>query len=135
MDSRVRSSGSIEKRDPHAIETFPRGFEGLTINQVPAIDILMAFPLVRAVGCGAEGIRTPDPLDANEVRYRTALQPRGLVGWRGAPDKAGNQPAPTLAGRLGAAQPGLGAPSVWRTRHGGEITVTSVKGGSSHRQR
>jgi hypothetical protein len=24
---------------------------------------------------GAEGIRTPDPLDANEVRYRTALQP------------------------------------------------------------
>ena len=25
---------------------------------------------------GAEGIRTPDPLDANEVRYRTALQPR-----------------------------------------------------------
>jgi hypothetical protein len=25
--------------------------------------------------CGAEGIRTPDPLDANEVRYRTALQP------------------------------------------------------------
>src|SRR5699024_4286987 len=26
---------------------------------------------------GAEGIRTPDPLDANEVRYRTAPQPRG----------------------------------------------------------
>jgi hypothetical protein len=25
---------------------------------------------------GAEGIRTPDPLDANEVRYRTALQPQ-----------------------------------------------------------
>jgi hypothetical protein len=25
---------------------------------------------------GAEGIRTPDPLDANEVRYRTAPQPR-----------------------------------------------------------
>jgi hypothetical protein len=25
--------------------------------------------------CGAEGIRTPDPLDANEVRYRTAPQP------------------------------------------------------------
>ncbi len=24
---------------------------------------------------GAEGIRTPDPLDANEVRYRTAPQP------------------------------------------------------------
>ncbi len=27
--------------------------------------------------CGAEGIRTPDPLDANEVRYRTAPQPLG----------------------------------------------------------
>jgi hypothetical protein len=27
---------------------------------------------------GAEGIRTPDPLDANEVRYRTAPQPREL---------------------------------------------------------
>src|SRR3954463_16156058 len=26
---------------------------------------------------GAEGIRTPDPLDANEVRYRTAPQPLG----------------------------------------------------------
>src|SRR5918994_7091393 len=26
---------------------------------------------------GAEGIRTPDPLDANEVRYRTAPQPPG----------------------------------------------------------
>src|SRR5690349_265517 len=25
--------------------------------------------------CGAEGTRTPDPLDANEVRYQTALQP------------------------------------------------------------
>jgi hypothetical protein len=25
---------------------------------------------------GAEGIRTPGPLDANEVRYQTALQPR-----------------------------------------------------------
>ena len=25
---------------------------------------------------GAEGIRTPGPLDANEVRYRTALQPQ-----------------------------------------------------------
>src|SRR6185437_8919668 len=25
---------------------------------------------------GAEGIRTPDPLDANEVRYQAALQPR-----------------------------------------------------------
>jgi hypothetical protein len=24
---------------------------------------------------GAEGIRTPDPLDANEVRYQAALQP------------------------------------------------------------
>ncbi|CAG7638066.1 hypothetical protein SBRY_30188 [Actinacidiphila bryophytorum] len=24
--------------------------------------------------CGPEGIRTPDPLDANEVRYRTAPQ-------------------------------------------------------------
>ncbi len=29
---------------------------------------------------GAEGIRTPDPLDANEVRYRTAPQPRVLHG-------------------------------------------------------
>jgi hypothetical protein len=25
---------------------------------------------------GAEGIRTPDPLDANEVRYQAAPQPR-----------------------------------------------------------
>ena len=33
------------------------------------------FPLVGAVWGGAEGIRTPDPLDANEVRYRTAPQP------------------------------------------------------------
>lgn len=35
---------------------------------------------------GDEGIRTPDPLDANEVRYRTALHPQGLSkvskGWR-----------------------------------------------------
>src|SRR4051812_12122098 len=30
---------------------------------------------------GAEGIRTPDPLDANEVRYRTAPQPRGVLRW------------------------------------------------------
>ena len=29
--------------------------------------------------CGAEGIRTPDPLDANEVRYRTAPQPQTVV--------------------------------------------------------
>ena len=28
---------------------------------------------------GAEGIRTPDPLDANEVRYRTAPQPLGMT--------------------------------------------------------
>ena len=27
---------------------------------------------------GDEGIRTPDPFDANEVRYRTALHPLGL---------------------------------------------------------
>ncbi len=27
---------------------------------------------------GDEGIRTPDPFDANEVRYRTALHPQGL---------------------------------------------------------
>ena len=29
----------------------------------------------RPASGGAEGIRTPDPLDANEVRYRTAPQP------------------------------------------------------------
>jgi hypothetical protein len=38
------------------------------MNQMAAIDMLTAFPLVKAVSCGAEGIRTPDPLDANEVR-------------------------------------------------------------------
>ncbi len=33
------------------------------------------MPLTSGFG-GAEGIRTPDLLDANEVRYRTAPQPR-----------------------------------------------------------
>src|SRR3978361_2475038 len=31
---------------------------------------------------GAEGIRTPGPLDANEVRYRTAPQPLGRTRYR-----------------------------------------------------
>ena len=43
----------------------------------PAISALTA----NLGSSGAEGIRTPDPLDANEVRYRTALQP--LTGCRG----------------------------------------------------
>jgi hypothetical protein len=34
------------------------------------------MPLTGKNSGGAEGIRTPDPLDANEVRYRTALQPQ-----------------------------------------------------------
>jgi hypothetical protein len=38
------------------------------------VDLRAEFPQVNPGG-GAEGIRTPDPLDANEVRYRTALQP------------------------------------------------------------
>ena len=37
---------------------------------------MMIMPLSSKNSGGAEGIRTPDPLDANEVRYRTALQPR-----------------------------------------------------------
>ena len=41
---------------------------------------------VAACRGGAEGIRTPDPLDANEVRYRTALQP---------PSRAGHYQPPT----------------------------------------
>jgi hypothetical protein len=40
----------------------------------------------RLVG-GAEGIRTPDPLDANEVRYRTALQPLTDLATRPVTDR------------------------------------------------
>src|SRR5262245_50803379 len=43
-----------------------------------------------AIWGGAEGIRTPDPLDANEVRYRTALQPPDF------PCQAGTGPATRL---------------------------------------
>src|SRR3954449_858984 len=51
--------------------------------------------------CGAEGIRTPDPLDANEVRYRTALQPRNRCG------RAEARPSIRITGAVGSA----GAPT------------------------
>ena len=37
------------------------------------------LPSDRSEICGAEGIRTPDPLDANEVRYQAAPQPRNGI--------------------------------------------------------
>ena len=39
------------------------------------IDLYADQAVYQELWGGAEGIRTPDPLDANEVRYRTALQP------------------------------------------------------------
>ena len=53
------------------------------IGQVRCCTLLLykiekAIPKTPEMACdlgGAEGIRTPDPLDANEVRYQAALQP------------------------------------------------------------
>ena len=63
---------------------------------------------------GAEGIRTPDPLDANEVRYRTAPQPRITGNWppddqrtddQGSSGSAGATLCGCLAG-FGVVEPG-----------------------------
>jgi hypothetical protein len=63
-------------------------------------------PRIRGLCGGAEGIRTPGPLDANEVRYRTAPQPPT------SPEdyQPAGQPTP---GRVspGAARPTTAAPS------------------------
>jgi hypothetical protein len=54
-----------------------RQIPGSNEGQAPLRDLLGG--LRKPVTCGdggAEGIRTPDPLDANEVRYQAAPQPR-----------------------------------------------------------
>src|SRR5665213_1379197 len=48
--------------------------------------------------CGAEGIRTPDPLDANEVRYQAAPQPR--IGTRQATTRPLSSPTLTAKRHL-----------------------------------
>src|SRR4051794_32020528 len=55
----------------------------------PESGVFLYLGLEKASFGGAEGIRTPGPLDANEVRYRTAPQPP--TSW------LGYQPANGLA--------------------------------------
>ena len=66
-----------------------------------------------ALGGGDEGIRTPDPFDANEVRYRTALHPRGLDQI----SKLLAVLAPSIHSPLSPQPPAGAAPRTDRTAH------------------
>ena len=56
--------------------------------------------------CGAEGTRTPDPLDANEVRYQLRYSPRNVdKANRPAHGDANQIPRPAVADRQPVSRP------------------------------
>ena len=82
---------------------------------------------------GAEGIRTPDPLDANEVRYRTAPQPLGLGKVSTGPRTGSNQRL-TARRRSRTASRSSGARSSSPTDGTGSAIATGrSRGARSHR--
>lgn len=64
------SGSSASIRSEHTSETANPG----RLSQSTGISRIIPAQASRMLCCGPEGIRTPDPLDANEVRYRTAPQ-------------------------------------------------------------
>ena len=88
----------------------------MTVKRSRALIDFVAIKALNWQTGGAEGIRTPDPLDANEVRYRTALQPPETVAKASRRSGPAAHEIPRPAGR--------GAGDWWGT--GGAIMAASA---------